>query len=659
MDLALGFGYSRGVPARYVPILVMLAACGKSVFPPPVIPPRPSVEEWPDAGAVILEDVAALELKVHQFDDDPKPRFVAVLEHRRRIKILSEPGLAAASFELDVDGYSTVSDVIGRAVAPDGTVTALQDVQTAPWPEGKKRPELQRMRFTVPGATVGGLVDWRYVRTFSDPSLLPVWVFGDKYPIVRAEMAVFAGDAVRLDFRTGRGTQREDIQPLRRELPGGKGERLVFVVTDVPPYYDEPYMPHRARMAPWLAVSPTLWEIQKQTYRLESWHDIQARMLDFQAQVKPPKGDGLPASRYRKLRDGMQPVDALGLGVLPPAGSVQILSGMQVAPRDAAVMLLGAFDGSSLKYFPALATAPTGPTAVEDFATLGGFVRLLVAVKAEGDVLDRSTCTKPDAEPICRAVAGEYVLLDPACKTCRYGELPQSLAGGRVVVLDDGPTWLDLPADPAEQHRLRLQYQLKFDSRGKVTGTVDGQARGHLAGALRRALEADTAGRDAAVSAVAFGEGAVAKLQNVDDKDNVSVDQPLSFTAKLESELTKEGYESFRVRPARLLGPGLPGDYRATRRYDALLEGPSFREHIATIDLPVGYEVEAVPQVRISTPLLEYSAGFERRDKLLTYARRLRLLRRVIKADEWAAFRQVLDQIATVEEQGIRVWVPE
>ena len=71
---------------------------------------------------------------------DP-PRLLAVLQHRRRLKILTPEGLAEASVRLPIDGYSTVSFVEARSVSPAGP-----DSQSSPmlslfdgWPSVRRR----------------------------------------------------------------------------------------------------------------------------------------------------------------------------------------------------------------------------------------------------------------------------------------------------------------------------------------------------------------------------------------------------------------------------------------------------------------------------------------------------------------------------------------
>ena len=116
--------------------------------------------------------------------------------------------------------------------------------------------ELKYLVFTVPGVKVGGLIDVKYTRIYTAIALVPSWVFGRELPVVRAELALVINPGVKVDYRYGHGEQLGENQPLRRKLPDGR-ERLVFVEQDLPAYYGEPRMPHRARGSPWVATVVT------------------------------------------------------------------------------------------------------------------------------------------------------------------------------------------------------------------------------------------------------------------------------------------------------------------------------------------------------------------------------------------------------------------
>ena len=222
----------------------------------------------------------------------------------------------------------------------------------------------------------------------------------------------------------------------------------------------------------------------------------------------------------------------------------------------------------------------------------------------------------------------------------------------------DGPEWIGLKLDPAEQHLLRVRYDAAFDGNGAVSGTIEGEAVGNVAGHLRALVASAKSGCDDSVTAALFGGESKARLTDFELAPG-SPEQPTSFKAKGRGMLDKLGYESFRVRPVDLVGPPLSGAWRKQRRYDALLLGPRAVEQVVSLDLPLGYTVAMQPQMRVNNDYFDYAAGFDRRERVLTYTRRLRIKQRLVPAAEWPAFRNALEEIDREEEKGVRIWVPE
>ncbi len=643
--------------ARLLVLLLLAPACAAGPFPPPVIPAQPSVADWPDTGAVVLEDEATLEYVL-----DPLDAHVvrAVIDHRRRIKILSAEGLSAADVELWTDEMARVGGIVGRSVRPDGSIVELDALSRAPVPEAPKLLDVGHIRFRVPGAQVGGLIEYRYQRTFPDAYLVPAWIFGGRYPVLRAELSILFPKALRLDYRFGKGPRVEEVLPLRRPLEDGR-ERLVFVQKDLPVYYAERFAPHPSRVQPWVASVITSNSSFGTTLRLESWNDVLTRLLGYFGQVGGTPGSGPTPARFRAVRNSLSIVDALGLGVRRPVAVSRLLAHEPGSSRDAVAVLLNALRGSNVEAYPALISSAAGEVAVEGFPSLSPFARPVVAVRAKGDAADRTGCglSATDTNPACRTPPDDFLFLDASCSYCRYGELPWELAGGRAVVLmPNGARWLELPLDPPEQHRASVQLRLSFDAVGAVSGKVDGQLTGNVARGAR-ALANQPAGeaRDRGMSALALGAGEAA-LVDVELTSVVNVDQPVAFTSLVRTKLQKLGYEQFELRPEAIVGSSFGDAFRAVRRTPAVLEAPRSTEHIVLLEMPVGYEVELPPQVRISRPYAEYSAGYERRERILTYVRRLRLLAHVIELDAWDDFHAFVTQVAEIEATPVRIYVP-
>lgn len=627
----------------------------ESGFPTAVIPPAPRASDWPDVGAAILDDVALLEYRFAETQEGEELRLIAVLNHRRRIKILSEKGLEQATVDLPVDGFGTVTRVEAQAVSPDGDVERFDsgDLEVRPWPGLERAPGLKVLRARIPGAVVGGLIDYRYERVFVDVDFVPPWVYAQSLPVVRSELSLVADAGIKLDLRSGVGEKPVERQPLRRAMDDGR-ERLVFVEQNLEPVYPEPDMPHPTRVAPWTASVVVSADLGTRRRRFASWEHARHKVEAMLARVGGAEVAGTAEQRYAKVRDAVRGVQALGLGVLPTMQAGALMNGEPTSSRDAAALLTAVLRDGGAKAYPALLTAAGGPPAFDGFPALYPFVRAVVAVDVRDQIARDPSCREDPVSRglLCTVPPESYAFVDPLCRHCRFGELPTELTGGRALVfLPDRARWVDVPSDPPERNRTLTQYRY-------VLG-LDGSLRGHMSGELSGAPSRRVRSRvaeselEALLGETLFGPESPVRLSELELMHRDEAEKPLRVRGKAESKAVKLDYEQFRLRPVDFVGSVLPGRWRGLRRYDALLEAPAWVETVATIEVPVGYRVETGETVRIIEPFAEYAAGFALRERSLTFSRRLVVKAQRLDPEQYERFREFLDKVAAAEERGV------
>ncbi len=653
---------------RYLLLLILpsLLSCSGLDFPQAVIPAHPDAGDWPDTGAAILQDVATLEFRVLPTTSNRGAKLIAVLDHRRRMKVLTSDGFKYADIELGVDGFSTVTKVAARSVHPDGTIVELDEdeIRTTVFDvRGRKVTQLKKIRFSIPEPKVGGLIEYRYERVYTHPDLLPAWIFGNELPVERAEFNVVSPDSISIDHRFGRGENIERKLPMRRRLEDGR-KRLVFVETKIPAVYPEPGMPHISRIAPWLALSVTKADEGKEKRRLSSWLDVTQRLQGLLARSGKNPLQGSPLTRFRQVRDALRPVPFYGVGVLRPVPAAGVLRGEPTCSRDALGTLESAFKGSSAKYFPAFVTSLAGPPPVEDFPSLYPFLRAVLALDITTEVASDPTC-KDDplhAGLLCSVPEGSYAFADAICSNCRYGELPNALTGGRALVLfPRGPRWIDVPEDPAHRNRSMTQFGYSMDVDGSLTGMLQIEAEGERGRRLRNRLLGKGVKNswESVVSDVTFGKNAKTKVSSTLITNLETAEEPVKVRTSVSTMLGREDYEVYSLLPGREFGYSMPGPWRSTRRHDRILKGPRWEDTSASIMLPVGYVAEFPSEVtEIVTDFAEYAGGFGKRNRNLVFSRRLVIKKRVIKADMWPAFREFIDKVSDFENTAIIIRSP-
>jgi hypothetical protein len=646
------------------PSLCLLLSCASFSLPQAVIPPSPTFRDFPDAGAVVLEDNATLDFRVMDVPGTPGgKRLVAVLDHRRRMKVLSDAGLQAAVVEFPIDGYSVVLRAIGRSVSPEGaeqTVTSSA-LQARPHKDpGARAPEVRVLRFDIPGARVGGLVEYRYERVFIDPALVPPWVFGDARPVLHSEFGLVTSPEVELDYHFGRGEKEEDKAPLRRSTDDGR-DRFVFIETDLPAYFDEPNMPHITRMAPWIGVSLRRTRLGGKAQRFESWNDVGAHVIERMRQVGGKPGTGTVAARFAAVRGALKPLTLPGLGVRQPIKAEALKKGSPACTRDAVGYLMNVLQGAEVEAYPVLLTGHEGPPVSEGFPSLYAFTRAAVAVVADKKLLSGLACAgQPfERDPLCDVKPGGYLFMDPACTMCRFGTLPTGYSGTRALLLKGNGEgrWITVPPQVPGQSSLAVQGRLSLEVDGKLSGTLDAKAQGGVAERWRTSLAnaIDDEAQGQAVIWGLLGEGDAPRLGNFKISAALEADVPLTVQASVSTQLPRKTYEHFTLRPVDVAGSSLPSYWRGARRYAASVSGPRWEETTVDITLPVGFGAAVPAPVRLGGDFAEYAAGFALKGRTLTYSRRLVVKVPVVPPGGWGDFHDFFEQIRVVEGTSLEL----
>lgn len=645
-------------------MVLALIGCASELppFPPALIPHNPSASEWPDAGAAILDDIRTLEYRESSAGD--RQRLIAVLVHRVRYKVLSPRGLRHATMILPVDGYSSITKVAGRSVHPSGREIYLRQVDIVPRDNrGRRIPvgSVGQVSVTVPDVQVGGLIEFQYERVFTDPDMVPVMVLGRDVPVLRSEVALITPGNVRADYSFGRGGKVEEPHPILTKMSDGR-DRLVFVEKSLPAFHPEPSMPHLAWVAPWVGFNIASAQVEDRMYRLENWKHIGERMqflLDATGDLPPLTGT--PSERYRAIQKSLKITRSNGVGVLPPRSTVDLRKGLALSGRDAAALLQRSLKEAGLQAYPALLTSAAGPPVVDGFPSISPFVRVVVAVKAKDIVDVEQNCASSSLlsrGPLCRVADHGFIFVDPMCDTCRLGELPAELTGGRALLVGmRNPRFIDVPASLPETNLVVTHYEMTASSVGKVSGGVSVQMIGHRASDFRNVLRELPPDEDVAElvqKRLRFEDEEVTFRSGSSDYVRDFV-KPLTLSASIELAKVVLDYDTFSFDLGDLMGPSLPGAYRKVRQFPRVLDGPARWDTTVRLELPAGYGVQAPEPLELSWGGISFYLACETEPEHLTCARRVELKQQVVLPDFWSQFRTMVDKMRTQDKARVTV----
>ena len=417
-----------------------------------------------------------------------------------------------------------------------------------------------------------------------------------------------------------------------------------------------------------MAVGVTGAVLGDRKYRMETWDHVQDRVKHWVAAV----GDGglsiegtTAEEVYREVREELRLVDGAGLGVLQPVPPDAIAAGQAVSSRDGAAVLLHLLRARGEVAHVALLTGNAGPPLLEGFPGLYSFVRAVVAVDVHQRLKEDPTCAGPPTERnvLCNAQKSGYAFVDPLCESCRFGELPTYLTGGRALILTGAaPEWVDVPLDPPERNFTVTLSALKASLNGELQGVVRVASGGYPArrtrALLREAARVEKEREEEAMTVAAatdlLGGGKPLLIKEVRWSER-SADESLNGVGRLESRFTKLAYDRFELRARDLVGLAFPWAWRSLRRFPRVLEGPFWRQATATVELPPGFVVDVPEPVELRNEFGEFSAAWRLDGTSLQYWRSFVIRSQVVLPSDWARFRDFLDQIRIMEESSVGV----
>jgi hypothetical protein len=206
-----------------------------------------SIAEVPGAEAVILNHE-----ELH--DDDNHMESIYY-----RIKVLSEGGIKYGDVEMQYDKRrdllgSSVGDISGRTVQPDGTVVPFTGKPYDKLLHKDKDNAYTARVFSLPAVQVGSILEFRYTKRWDDRMFFrPYWIIQNELYLRKGHFRWKATDHDLL--HTSRGGRENIANRLTwaQSLPKGTTVketrlptgRLVYDldVADIPPFGNEEYMP--------------------------------------------------------------------------------------------------------------------------------------------------------------------------------------------------------------------------------------------------------------------------------------------------------------------------------------------------------------------------------------------------------------------------------
>jgi hypothetical protein len=554
-----------------------------------------------------------------------------------RIKVFTEAGRAYADVVIPyVVKYTSVEDVRGRTVRPDGTVIPFRGAVFDKIIIKYKKFRYDAKTFTLPAVEVGSVVEYAYAVHWKDrfPDYLTnpgAYNFTDGWTVPTTTWTIqqdlFTRHAVfvirpvkggRLDFAKVR---------LPDNFPSWQPDKTMRMeVNNVAAIEQEDYMPPdsflNSRVHLYYLVGPVYhyWQtISRANAELYEKFIEKTHYLEKSANDIAPPGDP-PETRLRKLYARVQQVRYLSY---EPSKTKQQIKNEHLSENKSAEDILR-HNYASANEINLLFTA---------LARSAGFDASVVEVVNRASAIFEPQVPDPsqlNAMVVLIRLNGKNLYFDPATRFCPYGLVPwfeSDTSGIRWDKVGGGP--LEVPVASTESSAVERTADLKLKPDGDLEGSLDIVFTGQEALDMRLSgYDEDDAGRRKLLEEEVkelTPPGATIDLDPVTGWQES--EQPLRVHCRLHASRYASVTRQRMLLPLAVFQANRTNPLHHASRIQPVYFQHGYREtDKITISIPTGYRLEALPSAaEDNTFFAAFSAKSTSQGDLVQFERRAEL----------------------------------
>jgi hypothetical protein len=601
----------------------------------------PVQADFPLSDAVIIKDEAVMEIETDGG---------ALYTHHRIMKIFSDPGKRYSRQEIPFNQSVSVIKIKARTIHPDEEEFLLEteDIrERSLFSDYVLYSDSKVKEFYFPRATRNCVVEYEYQLRFSSLLYWSDWFFQSHLPTLHSKYTLATPRYFDVNVRV----LNDKIVP---KVDFRKGKKLfVWETFNQEAIRQEVFMPPAADLASRVAFSPIEFKFEGKTYPSATWDDIAGWYRDIsQAGSVSTEELNLLAheltsglhSREEKMKVLFDYIQehvryisvAVGTGAFKPLPCDEILEYGYGDCKDMAALLTTLLNAVEIEAFPAMLSTKGHRKVLTDMPKVKQFDHVVTAVPS----------------------ADSYIWLDPACRNCRFGELPYEDQGASaLVVRPDGGELTITPETEEDTNFTRTLWEVKLNSDGSAWGEVTIQAAGQEGLAFRASLtELKPQRRRKALSGYLSSWFTDPYLLGAEFRNFEEKDSSISVRASFEAERFGVEREDRLFLPVNLhtqnyLNLMFP---HAERRSPVIFDYRFINTDQLNISVPEGFQIEYLPDpVRLDESFGLFESTYRSEEDRVLHRRvfvRKELLAPVADYDRLKDF---YDQAAAADNQWI------
>jgi hypothetical protein len=583
----------------------------------------PTAEMYPDAGILNILDESVLEV----FEDGRCKETLHVV-----FKVLNDRGKDNGDIEIGYDSRTqTASIVNARTITPEGKMIPLNEnaIQVVtPYSEYPSYSDYKELTFSMPGVTVGSVVDYKVVIEDKEPDIKGrfsnQFYFQWYNPTYFCRYKVVTPEGMNLKYRVLNPIQGFVLSP--KMIRDGDKKIYFWEYEYVPQIIGEKFMPPMGEIAFRILVTTldsweefSCWWRKKIEGKAEPDEPIKKKVAELTKDLSTHKEKIEAIFDYVKREIRYVSID-FGKSGYEPEAAKMVFKNKYGDCKDKSTLLISMLKVAGIPAYYVLIPTKNRENLIKDFPYPFQFDHCIVTVENKGG----------------------YHFIDPVANKYHLDFLPNSDRNQDVLIFKDqvavfGKTPLAKPEENAEYTKQKitigLDGSIEAETKEFTFGSREASLRGYF---IDNSPSKIKSGLEKRVDDISSG----AILLEYSHSD------PLNFKERFELRTRYKAQDYCKKAGGILIFDvpeiwrGCPATGTKERRHPIVVLNNSYSKDEAEFNIPEGYEVYHIPEpLEVRNQYFEFRSSYWQEDDKIFYRGELTRKAIEISPEEYSSYK--------------------
>jgi hypothetical protein len=608
----------------------------------------PTQDMFPESDAVMIKNEGKMEIKKNG---------EALFTEHGIIKIFSDTDQRYSRQSLPFNNSVKIISIKARTVNERGEEFILDKneiTEKSLFSEYVLYSDAKVKEFNFPRVEKNSLVEYEYEFLLESLLFWHDWFFQNETPVIYSKYVL----KVPKDFEFKFKVVNDKIEPQIK--PGGEDKELIFTweAKDKKALRKEAFMPPLSEVGTRLAFSPSAFKMEEKIYPSKTWDDVarwyhelssqsiiaeeRTRDLAFALTSNSSSERKKVKAVYEWVQDNIRYVSvAIGAGAFKPHNCQDVLDYKYGDCKDMSSFFIALLKAIGIEAFPALISTRGHRRVLPDLPKPRQFDHVMVVVFLDA----------------------EYLWLDPACRNCKFGELPFEDQGTTaLIVKSDQGKLITSSQSSFDQNLTQTSWEIKLNPDRSATGEIMIKAEGQEDLAFKNSLlELKPVKRKKALlDFVSFWFMDVDlnrwRFENLEEKDSSTCIRGDFAAEKFGTQIRGKLFLPVNFITQRNISQVFP---KKERIFPVLFDYEFSSVDELAIEIPHQFEIESLPpNLLLDENFGFFESSYETVDNRIYHKRVFERKKLFIPVEEYDQLKAFYDRVAKEDNQKIILKIP-